>query len=143
MCSKIEDIVLDEFLGECTEIDQDENLVKETEDEIHFVKVENMKDLTYEEVKDYLGEYKSEETDATYIAKWKENKLFLENKNKHKRSSDKPLRYIDEDRFEAQFWLWKKEIEFQRNGQREITGFIVIDEEDQIENHLFIKSVLD
>jgi CubicO group peptidase (beta-lactamase class C family) len=140
LCSKIEDIILDEFLGECTEIDQEENLVKDNEDEIHFVKVENVRDLSYDEVKDYLGEYKSEETEATYIAKWKENRLFLENKNKHKRSSNKPLRYINSDRFEAHFWLWKKEIEFQRDGHEKVTGFIVVDEEDQIENHLFIKS---
>ena len=71
------------------------------------------------------------------LVKSEDGKLWLKNNNKHRRSTNEPLRWISEDRFEAYFWVWKREIEFIRNEDNTVTGFIILDEEDLIDKHEF------
>ncbi len=132
--TKAERMILEDYLGE--EPSKKKEEISE-EDEPSIV----CHDETWseEEIQDYLGEYHSDELETTYIVNLEENKLVLKNRNIHRRSTKEPLKHLEGDRFCALFWKWEREIEFVRDEKNEILKFVIIDKEEEIQQHEFLK----
>ena len=135
VCSRIEDMVLDDYFGE--EEKPSPKIFEDVEVEslpVDF-KVER-KDL--DNPQNYIGEYYSEELETSYLIALEGEKLILKNKNIHRRTTRVVLIYIGEDQFVARFWKWKIIMKFIHVDGKN-TGFQIVNAGEEIQPHEFLK----
>ncbi|MDJ0839935.1 MAG: serine hydrolase domain-containing protein [Acidobacteriota bacterium] len=69
-------------------------------------------------LKTYTGRYFSEELNTSYDVRVEEDKLVI----RHPRTGDFPLRSIDRDKFQYQYWF---RVNFQKDDQGKVNGFAI------------------